>query len=147
MKSYQKAKANGESYSLNANDGSGKVVETIAAATTLTASDSGKVFVLSAAAGAAITLPAVAVSAGTTYKFITGSAFATTNWTIVAATNVIQGAVIVNSTHVVGSNENTISIVASAESIGDFVELDCDGTNWYVNGSGMLAGSITLTAA
>lgn len=142
---YEKAKSNGESFALPTS-GAGKVVETIAAATTLTAVDSGKVLVLSAAAGAAITLPAVASSAGFYVKIINGSAFATTNWTIVAATNVIQGAAIVASTHVAASNENTISFVASAESIGDFIELECDGTNWYVNGSGVTSGSITFTA-
>lgn len=120
-------------------------VETIAAAKTLTTSDSAKVFVLSAAAGAAITLPAL--TSGLYFKFIVGSAFETTDWTIVSSTNVIQGSVLVNGAHVAGADENTVSFVASAESVGDFVELVCDGTNWYVNGSGVTAGSITLTAA
>jgi hypothetical protein len=122
------------------------VVETVAVATTLTAKDSGKVFILKAAAGAQITLPAVATSAGLRFKFIVGQLFATTDWTIKAATNVIEGSVLVNGAHVAGVDENTISFVASAEAIGDFAELVCDGTNWYVNGSGVAAGSITLTA-
>jgi hypothetical protein len=121
-------------------------VEAVTGATTLTAEDSGKVFILKAAAGAQITLPAVATSAGLRFKFIVGLAFATTDWTIKAATNVIEGSVLVNGAHVAGIDENTISFVASAESIGDFAELVCDGTNWYVNGSGVTAGSITLTA-
>lgn len=122
------------------------VTETLTGARTITVQDTGKVFILGGAAGAAITLPAVATSAGIYLKFIVGLAFATTNWTVVAASNVIQGSVIVNSTHVPGVNENTISFVASAEALGDFVELVCDGTNWYVNGSGVASGSITLTA-
>ena len=121
-------------------------VEAVTGATTLTAEDSGKVFILKAAAGAQITLPAVATSAGLRFKFIVGLAFATTDWTIKAATNVIEGSVLVNGAHVAGVDENTISFVASAESIGDFAELVCDGTNWYVNGSGVSAGAITLTA-
>jgi len=121
-------------------------VETVAVATTLTAEDSGKVFILKAAAGAQITLPAVATSAGLRFKFIVGLAFATTDWTVKSATNVIEGSVLVNGAHVAGVDENTISFVASAESIGDFAELVCDGTNWYVNGSGVSAGAITLTA-
>ena len=121
-------------------------VETVAVATTLTAEDSGKVFILKAAAGAQITLPAVATSAGLRFKFIVGQLFATTDWTVKAATNVIEGSVLVNGAHVAGVDENTISFVASAESVGDFAELVCDGTNWYVNGSGVTAGSITLTA-
>jgi hypothetical protein len=122
------------------------VVEAVTVATTLTAKDSGKVFILKAAAGAQITLPAVATSAGLRFKFIVGQLFATTDWTIKAATNAIEGSVLVNGAHVAGVDENTISFVASAESIGDFAELVCDGTNWYVNGSGVTAGAITLTA-
>lgn len=120
-------------------------VETVAAAKTLTVSDSAKTFVLSAAAGAEITLPTL--RSGLYFRFIVGSSFATTNWTIVASTNKIQGVVFVNDAAVAGSNENTISFVASAESIGDYVDLISDGTNWYVSGLGVTAGSITLTAA
>ena len=121
-------------------------VEAVTGAITLTAEDSGKVFILKAAAGAQITLPAVATSAGFRFKFVIGLAFATTNWTVLAASNVIEGSVLVAGAHVAGVNENTISFVASAESLGDFAELVCDGTNWFVNGSGVTAGSITLTA-
>jgi hypothetical protein len=121
-------------------------VEAVTGAVTLTAEDSGKVLILKAAAGAQITLPAVATSSGLRFKFVVGLAFATTNWTVLAASNVIEGSVLVNGAHVAGVNENTISFVASAESVGDFAELVCDGTNWYVNGSGVSAGSITLTA-
>jgi hypothetical protein len=121
-------------------------VETVAVATTLTAKDSGKVFILKASAGAQITLPEVATSAGLRFKFIVGQLFATTDWTVKALSNAIEGSVLVNGAHVAGVDENTISFVASAESIGDFAELVCDGTNWYVNGSGVTAGAITLTA-
>lgn len=121
------------------------VVETITGATTLTASDSGKEYTLSASAGAQITLPAVAKK-GFKAKFTIGSAFTTTNWTIVSATNVIQGSADVNSTLVLGANENTISFVASAETIGDFVEIYSDGTNFYAYGIGAAAGAITFTA-
>lgn len=121
-------------------------VEAVTGAITLTAEDSGKVFILKAAAGAQITLPAVATSAGFRFKFVVGQLFATTNWTVLAASNVIEGSVLVNGAHVAGVNENTISFVASAESVGDFAELVCDGTHWYVNGSGVTTGAITLTA-
>jgi hypothetical protein len=122
------------------------VVEAVTGATTLTAKDSGKVLILKAASGAQITLPSVATSAGLRFKFIVGLAFATTDWTVKALSNAIEGSVLVNGAHVAGVDENTISFVASAESIGDFAELVCDGTNWYVNGSGVSAGAITLTA-
>jgi hypothetical protein len=121
------------------------VIETLTGATTLTAEDSGKVFILNAAAGAQITLPAVADGAGQSYKFVVGGLFATTAWTIKAATNKIQGGVIVNSVNVPGADENTITFSASNDTIGDFVELVGDGTNWYVFGLGTASGAITLT--
>ena len=119
--------------------------ETLTGATTLTAEDSDKSFYLNAAAGAQITLPAVATSAGFRYRFTVAALFATTAWTIKAATNKIQGGVIVNSVNVPGADENTITFAHAADTIGDFVELNCDGTNWYVFGLGTASGAITLT--
>lgn len=118
--------------------------EDITAAKTLTEEDSGKVFTLNAAEGVAITLPAL--EKGLEYEFIVGAVFATTDFTIVSSTNVIQGGSIVNSVFVPAANENTISFVATAETLGDKVRLICDGTNWYAEGVGAGAGSITFTA-
>jgi hypothetical protein len=142
---YQKTQANGESIGLQGNNGIGVTMES-AAAGALTAADSGKIIVLDSAEGVEITLPAVAVAAGLIYRFLTGLAFETTAYTIVAATNVIQGGAIVNSVFVPAVNENTISFVDTAEALGDYVEIVSDGTNWYVSGVGAGAGSITFTA-
>lgn len=117
----------------------------VAAATTLTIADSGKVLVLKAAAGAAITLPAVTTGKWN-FRIVTGLAFATTAWTVVSTTNVIQGGAIVNSTFVPAANENTITFSASAETLGDYIELVSDGTNIFVNGVATAAGAITFTA-
>ena len=59
-----------------------KPVEVVTAAKTLTADVSGNTLVLNAAAGAELTLPAVATSEGFHLKVIVGAAFATTAWTI-----------------------------------------------------------------
>ena len=119
-------------------------VETLAAAQTLTAADSGKTFILSAAAGATITLPAL--KSGIHFKFIVGSAFATTDWIIDSAEgDNIEGLLIVNGAAVVASGEDQINFVNSAETVGDHVEFACDGTNWFVTGAGNSAGSITAT--
>ena len=119
-------------------------VETLAAAQTLTAADSGKTFILSAAAGATITLPAL--KSGIHFKFIVGSAFATTDWIIDSAEgDNIEGLLIVNGASVVASGEDQINFVNSAETVGDHVEFACDGTNWFVTGAGNSAGSITAT--
>jgi len=116
----------------------------VTGATTLRVEDSGKIVKLNGATGAVITLPAV--TAPWAFRVYTGLAFATTNWTVVSATNVIQGGAIVNSTFVPAVNENTISFVASAETVGDYVDIVCDGAIIYVNGVGASAGSITFTA-
>jgi hypothetical protein len=121
------------------------VTETITGARTLTASDSGVFFTLSAAAGAQITLPSVAI-AGWKARFTIGLAFATTNWTLKSATNIIQGSADVNSTLVPGANENTISFVSTAETVGDYIDIYSDGTNFYAYGIGAAAGAITFTA-
>lgn len=130
------------------NDELRQLVQTsvISAATTLTAADSGRHYSLNAAAGAQITLPAVATSAGLNFRFTVQALFATTAWTILAASNVIQGGAIVNSVNVPGANENTITFAHAADTIGDFILLYCDGVNWYASGVGTTAGAITFTA-
>jgi len=119
-------------------------VETLAAAQTLTAADSGKTFILSAAAGATITLPAL--KSGIHFKFIVGAAFATTNWVVASAeASKIQGVLVVNGASVDAADEDQINFVATAETIGDHIEIICDGTDWYASGVGSQAGSITAT--
>ena len=135
-----KTLANGDLVGLSSADN----VVTPTAATTLTKADSGKTIMLNAAAGFAITLPAPV--AGLKFNFVVGAAFATTNFTVVSVGNIIQGGADVNSTFVPAANENTISFVATAETIGDYVELVSDGTNYLANGVGAAAGSITFTA-
>lgn len=121
-------------------------VTTVTAAKTLVAGDNGTVYSLDAAAGAAITLPSHL--AGLQFRFIVGSTFITTNWTIVAATadlDTIEGAVIVNGAHVSVVAADQMNFVNSAENVGDYITLTSDGTTWFVEGSGLTAGSITGT--
>ena len=119
-------------------------VEVISVATTLTAADSGKIFLLSAAAGKVVTLPAL--QSGLNFKFVTALAFATDNWVIDSAEgDNIEGIIVVDGASVPAVAEDQINFVATAESLGDFVEFNCNGSKWYVSGVGALAGSITAT--
>jgi hypothetical protein len=104
-------------------------------------------FILKAAAGAAVTLPAP--YPGADLRFTVGSAFATTNWTVVtnASANIINGSVEVAGAVVVAGTEDTVSFVATAETIGDTVRLSSDGTSWFLSGSAALSGGITATTA
>tara|TARA_R110000823_G_C15940214_1_gene500386 strand:+ start:1465 stop:1899 length:435 start_codon:yes stop_codon:yes gene_type:complete len=144
MSSY-KLGSDGQKIFIEESGKSHALTEDLTGVATLTAEDSGKCFSLKAAAGAVITLPAVA-SVGFNARFVTGLAFATINWTIVSPTDVIQGNALVAGAHVAASNENTISFVATAESLGDYVDILSDGTNYYVSGSGVTAGSIIFSA-
>lgn len=119
-------------------------VETITGATTLTASDSGKTFYLNAAAGATITLPAVA--AGLELEFIVAATFATTNWIIDSAEgDNIDGSAEVAGAVVVAGAEDQINLVATAEALGDTVILKSDGNQWFVRGIAALTGGMTFT--
>ena len=114
-------------------------------------SDSGKVFVLNAAAGAAITLPTVAdTSEGWNAKFIVGTAFATTDWTIVASAAVIKGGVNELETDTDDDGPNTtgatnMHLELAAETIGDYYELVFDGTSYWLSGQTVADGALTFS--
>ena len=114
----------------------------VTAAKVLTLADSGDTFVLKAAAGAAITLPAVAE--GFKIKVITGQLFATTAWTIVCPSAIGQGGAIVNSTFVAASDETTITVAHAADTIGDYLEIESDGNSYFISGVGAAAGAYTF---
>ena len=114
--------------------GSGSV-EVLTGADTIVPTDSGKTFFLDAAAGATVTLPSLV--SGMRFKFVVTSAFATTNWVVASAEgDNISGNLVVAGAH-----------VASAESVGDWIELIADTANsqWIVSGVAGLSGGITAT--
>lgn len=118
--------------------------ETVTADKTLVAADSGKTFWLDNATGETITLPAL--RDGLNFKFVIADNFATDNWIIDSAEgDNIEGMIEVAGAVVVASGEDQINFVATAESKGDFVQLECNGTNWFVSGQGALSGAITAT--
>jgi len=107
-------------------------------ATTLTEDQSGGTFILSNATGFATTLPAPV--AGLKYKFINGVLITSGNHTIVASGAIVQGNAMVASAVVIAIAETTITLVGTADSLGDVIELESDGTYWYVT------AAITTTA-
>ena len=127
-----------------------KNVVSLGAAYVVLPGDSGTTFVLDAAAGVAITLPSVAnMQTGWNCRFIVGTAFSSSNWQITATAAVIKG----------GANEleindgtdmpstvggTTIDFVHSLETLGDYVDLECDGTSIFMRGQSKLDGSILL---
>ena len=121
-------------------------IEVVDAAKTLVTEDSGKVFSLQAAEGVEIGLPSTPAK-GWNAKFVVGLAFATSAWTIVSPTKVIQGTVIVAGASVLGIDDDIITFAHAAENVGDWVGLLFDGTNYIVYGVGSASASITLTAS
>jgi len=119
-----------------------KDYKALSADTTLTASESGKTLLLDAV-GEAITLPAVA--AGLNYKFLCTATTATSDWTITAPANVIYGSAQVAGAVIAASAENTITLVVAKFLPGDWVSLESDGTNWYVEGSVVTTVGCTFT--
>lgn len=124
-------------------------VAVIAAVTTLTAANSGTTYILDAAAGATVTLPALAE--GLNFKFIVGAAFATTNWVVASAEGDNISGVIADMgatpAGVLAGAEDQVNFVASAETVGDYIELVCDFANsqWVVSGMCGANGGITAT--
>jgi hypothetical protein len=119
-------------------------IQSLGLAKTLTASDSGKTFTLNAATGKAIVLPPVAI-AGFKVRFQTGTLFATTAWTFTAPTAVIQGGAIVNSVFVPCASKAIVTFSATADTLGDWIEIVSDGALYYINGVGAQAASIAFT--
>ncbi len=121
-------------------------VEDVTGALTLDSRDNGKFLQLNAAAGAAITLPAVADSAGYRIRFTVKALFATTDWVISSAEgDNLEGSLVVAGAAVAVNAADSVTFELGADNIGDFVDMWSDGTLWYVTGVGQSASSITST--
>lgn len=125
--------------------------ETVAAANTINAAECGKTFYLSAETEFASALPALStVSAGCRMKFVVAAAPSSASYTVTTGNsleNKIYGLVVVNGASVDGEDEDTITFADGAAVVGDWVEVESDGSSWFVSGQGVAAGAITLTAA
>lgn len=110
-------------------------------ARTLTVADSGKTFLLSGT-GVNITLPST-LKAGISYKFITAGAFST-DFVIDGGADKIYGPILeAGAATETADAADTITFEDGTETIGDFVEMTCDGTNWYILAVAKNAASIT----
>lgn len=129
-------------YSISLNEGSTKTTEDLTAASSLTAADSGKVFMLSLAAGFTTTLPAsTAITAGWNCKFIIKTAN-TSSYLIAEDTSV--------DTDILHSNAIVRTLTGNAQTMphsaghtavdfrngstkGDSCTVFFDGTNFYID--------------
>lgn len=128
----------------NTLDGSSSV-ETLAAAKTLVATDSGKTYFLGAAGGFTVTLPEPA--AGLNFEFKVSVA-PTTAYIIATngGDNIMIGSVSCSTADDLGAsdaNADVINFVASEAIVGDWIRMVSDGTNWYFSGNCFVAEGIT----
>lgn len=117
----------------------------LTAAYTIPDTHDGMTYFLSLAAGFAVTLPSPKL--GKKLRFVVKTAN-TGAYTVVSKSgaNVIQGLQNVANTLVPGVNEDTITFAATNTDVGDWVELESDGVNWYSVGQSFAASSFTFTA-
>ena len=109
--------------------------ESLTAAATLDATDSGKVFFLNLAGGFSVVLPPV--EAGASMKFIVATA-PTTDYILDGGSAIISGLAVsteiaADSNGTSGTPVATIHLVAAKAQVGDFVELVSDGTSWFAH--------------
>ena len=110
-------------YMFNMNDSA-------ASSHTLDMGDSGKVYMLYSTVARTITLPAVA--AGLKFKFIATDTTADSSIATSEGTALIKGGAECGDAYL--TLAGTTIIVEAAASVGDHLELICDGTYWYVSG-------------
>jgi len=117
---------------------------------TLTIDKSGKIFFVGTE-GVDFTLPTVSTANGVHYKFVISANFANTDITVITGNsleNVIQGVFDVDNTlTAVVVARDTVSFAFGAETIGDYIEVWSDGSNWFVTGQGLATGALTSAQA
>lgn len=121
--------------------------EVVTTTNVIAATESGTTFFLNAAGGFTSTLPAPA--AGLRFKFIVKTA-PTTAYVIVTTSgaNIMYGMMLerAGTAGVAGAAEDTFNFVANNAIVGDWVEFESDGTNWYYHGMVDVAAGNTVTA-
>jgi hypothetical protein len=122
----------------------------LTAVSTLTLADSNQTFYLTSATEFATTLPGVADASGFHARFVVGAAPAGASYTVVCPTAAVHGTVLSPadatgaSAGTAGTAVATVTFVDGKAEIGDYVDLSCDGTFYYVSGSTTLFDSVTL---
>ena len=127
----------------------GNLVENVTAAKTLTVGDSGKVFTLDQDSSFDITLPTAAIAgAGWNAKFILTDAGSGTVKVIPdSSEDTLIGMIVSADGAAAESAESGVDEliwVASTAAPGDWAEIVCDGSNFYVSGQEHDADHMTL---
>ena len=115
-------------------------VEFLTASRTVTANDSGKVFVLSVAGGLTVTLPSAAP--GLNYKFIVGTTFTTAGLINTAATDELYVGTLMLVDPATATDMNAFSADVSND---DTIDLGSAGQGWLQGGWFNIVGTSSTT--
>lgn len=113
--------------------------EVVTATNVLTADESGSTLFLDAAEGFETTLPTAAL--GLKFRFIVKTAPTSNGYTITGApADKIFGTVACSGAEatingVTANAADNVILVHNQAAIGDLIDFECDGTNWYVTGN------------
>ena len=108
---------------------------------TLGAKDSGKTYFLESTVARTITLPAV--KAGLKFKFIATDTTADSSIATSEGTALLKGGAECGDAYL--TLAGTTIVVEAAGSVGDWLEMVCDGTYWYVSGHGAHDASFSVS--
>ena len=108
---------------------------------TLGAKDSGKTYFLESTVARTITLPAV--KAGLKFKFIATDTTADSSIATSEGTALLKGGAECGDAYL--TLAGTTIIVEAAGAVGDWLEMVCDGTYWYVSGHGAHDASFSVS--
>ena len=108
---------------------------------TLGAKDSGKTYFLESTVARTITLPAV--KAGLKFKFIATDTTADSSIATSEGTALLKGGAECGDAYL--TLAGTTIVVEAAGSVGDWLEMVCDGTYWYVSGHGSHDASFSVS--
>ena len=106
-------------------------VKTLAANTTLSMADSGKVFICSQAGAYDITLPEVGDAKGWVGTFILGTA-GSNDFDIIGGTADVMFGAIVGDTNTTINAADKVTFAASNANKGDRIDIVCDGASYFV---------------
>lgn len=127
--------------------------EIVTTTNTITASENGKTFYLSLAAGFVSTLPAPAL--GLRYRFIVRTAPSAGSYTIVtnSSANIMKGHVLSSDLNAAADGDfetaggDTFTFVTAKAVAGDWADFESDGTSWFVRASNTVFDASTITTA
>ena len=102
--------------------------------------DSGKTYILENTVARTITLPAV--KAGLKFKFIVSNSTAASTIVTNEGTVLIKGGILLATAW--ETLAGTTLTAATDNVVGDWVELVCDGTYWYISGQSGHANGFTI---